>query len=171
MSARPFLVNVAAIRRSPGTRRPERRAGPIPGLQVTGSQVVPGADVAIDAVLEVVSGGIVVVGTVTAPWLGECRRCLRPVRDDLAVEVREIYEPRKGIKETYPLVGDQLDLMPLARDAVLLHLPTVPLCRDDCAGLCPQCGADRNEGACGCLQPSPDPRWSVLDVLHGRDTS
>jgi uncharacterized protein len=180
VSARPFFVNVAAIRRNPGARRPERRVGPIPGLSVTGSEVVPGADVGIDAVLEVISGGIVIAGTVTAPWRGECRRCLRPVLGDLAVDVREIYEPRRGIRaeaasieaeeETYPLVGDQLDLMPLARDAVLLNLPNVPLCREDCAGLCPQCGADRNEGDCACRQPSLDPRWAALDVLHGRDT-
>jgi uncharacterized protein len=178
VSVRPFLVNVAAIRHRPGVRRHEQRVGVIPGLGVTGSEVPAGGEVAIDAVLEVVSGGIVVAGTVTAPWVGECRRCLRAVRGELVVDVREIYEPRRGLaesveheEETYPLPGEQLDLMPLARDAVLLNLPAVPLCRDDCAGLCPRCGADRNEGRCGCDEPAGDSRWSVLDVLRGRDTS
>jgi uncharacterized protein len=47
----------------------------------------------------------------------------------------------------------------------VLELPMAPLCRDDCAGLCPQCGANRNEGDCGCVAPR-DPRWANLDVLR-----
>jgi uncharacterized protein len=147
---------------------------------VTASRVPPGAEVGIDAVLEVVNGGIVVIGTVTAPWIGECRRCLVEVTGELVIEVREIYQPRtqgeeaasiEAEEETYPLLGDQLDLMPLARDAVLLHLPLAPLCRDDCAGLCPTCGADRNDGPCGCQPGDRDPRWATLDGLRGIDPS
>jgi uncharacterized protein len=51
------------------------------------------------------------------------------------------------------------------RDAIVLELPMAPLCRDDCRGLCPQCGADRNEADCGCVAPA-DPRWANLDVLR-----
>jgi uncharacterized protein len=180
VTARPFIVNVAGIRRSPGARRPEQRRGRIQDLGVTGSNVPPEAEVGIDVVLEVVNGGIVVIGTVTAPWVGECRRCLGEMRGDLVIEVREIYEPRtageesasiEAEEETYPLLGDQLDLMPLARDAVLLNLPLAPLCRDDCAGLCPTCGADRNEGPCDCPPGDRDPRWATLDGLRGIDPS
>ena len=52
--------------------------------------------------------------------------------------------------ETYPLEGDEIDLEQLVRDTVLLDLPAAPLCRDDCAGLCPACGADRNRARCDC---------------------
>jgi uncharacterized protein len=69
-------------------------------------------------------------------------------------------------EETYPLVGEHLDLRPLVRDALLLELPIAPLCRDDCRGLCPTCGADLNEGTCACEDPTSDPRWSVLDRLR-----
>jgi uncharacterized protein len=69
-------------------------------------------------------------------------------------------------EETYPLLGDHLDLEPLARDAVLLALPLAPLCREDCAGLCPTCGAERAGGACGCDPAPVDPRWAALDVLR-----
>jgi uncharacterized protein len=180
-ASRPFLVNVAAIRRHPGARRLELRRGRIDGLGVTGSEVPAGTDVEIDVVLEAVSGGIVAIGTVATPWAGECRRCLGPVRGELTVEVRELYEPAigprqvtesiKGEEETYSLHGDQLDLLPLARDAILLNLPQVPLCRDDCAGLCPECGADRNQAPCGCLTEVLDDRWAALDALRGRDSS
>jgi uncharacterized protein len=178
MAVRPFIVNVAGIRRSPGARRHEHRQGPIEGLRVTETWVPQGALIDVDVVLEVVDGGIVATGTVTAPWIGECRRCLAEVSGELSVDVREIYEARPerlqaddGEEETYPLAGDTLDLLPLARDAVLLNLAQVPLCRPDCAGLCPTCGADLNVAACDCSPATVDDRWSALDVLRGGETS
>jgi uncharacterized protein len=69
-------------------------------------------------------------------------------------------------EETYALGVDHLDLEPLARDAVLLNLPLAPLCRADCAGLCPICGADLADGDCGCDEESGDPRWAALDALR-----
>jgi uncharacterized protein len=74
-------------------------------------------------------------------------------------------DPPMAEDEFYPIVDDTIDLGPLARDAIVLELPMATLCREDCAGLCPQCGADRNEGPCGCLAPR-DPRWANLDVLR-----
>jgi uncharacterized protein len=80
--------------------------------------------------------------------------------------VRELYEPGSDGEETYPLYGDQLDLALLARDAVVLELPQVPLCREDCQGLCPYCGANRNEIDCGHDLVPTDPRWAALDALR-----
>lgn len=173
MTAPPFVVSIAALRRGHEHRRRERRAGRLPGLAVTGSAVPPGDDVEVDVMVELIDGGVVVSGTVEAPWQGECRRCLKPVGGRMAVRVRELYQPRRehvaappDDDEIYPLEGDQLDLAPLARDAVLLELPQAPLCREDCAGLCPTCGADLNAGPCDCPDPSVDPRWSALDALR-----
>jgi uncharacterized protein len=180
MSPPPFLVNVAGLRRTPGARRSEQRRGPIDGLQVTSTHVPAGAEVDTDLILEVIDGGMVAIGTVSAPWVGECRRCLQPVEGVLRVELREIYEPRPAgpagteaelEEETYPLTGDTLDLRPLARDAVLLNLPQAPLCRPDCAGLCPTCGVDLNAGPCGCPPVATDVRWAALDVLRPTETS
>ncbi len=181
MSANPFLVPITALRRTPGARREEHRRGVLPpadpanahlGLRVTGTMVPEGAEVAVDAVLEVVDGGIVVAGEVHAPWQGECRRCLRAVHGDLVADVRELYRPRRpGVAdeddETYPLGTDWLDLRPFTRDAVLLELPLAPLCRPDCAGLCPTCGVDLNGGPCGCPLATADLRWAALDALRG----
>jgi uncharacterized protein len=92
----------------------------------------------------------------------------------LHAEVRELYRPRNGAvgddedEDTYPLTGEQLDLAPLVRDALLLSLPLAPLCRPDCAGLCPVCGAELAEGPCGCDTTPTDPRWSALDDLRPR---
>jgi uncharacterized protein len=61
--------------------------------------------------------------------------------------------------------GDEVDLAPLVREAMILALPTRPLCKEDCLGLCPQCGANRNLGACGCRDEWLDPRLEALRSL------
>ena len=166
MARPPFITDVVALRRHPGFRERLAVRAPLTGLRVTGSEVPAGADVELDVSLEAVEGGIVVAGNVRAPWVGECRRCLGPVAGTAVADVEEIFvsDPEEG--ETYPILGDHLDLEPLAREAVVLSLPLVPLCRPDCAGLCPTCGADRNEGPCACPPPEGDPRWAALDALR-----
>jgi uncharacterized protein len=171
VTANPWLIPITSLRRNPGSRRHEQRNGRIGDLSVVGSVVPAEAEVSAVAVLDSVGGGIEVTAELRAPWHGECRRCLRPLSGELHCEVRELYRPRTAgeaadaDEDTYPLQGDTLDLGPLVRDALLLELPIAPVCRVDCPGLCPTCGADLNEGPCGC-QPVADVRWAVLDVLR-----
>jgi uncharacterized protein len=161
------------LRRSIGNRREEHRQGRIGDLRVADSAVPADADVEAEAVLDAVDGGVEVSADISAPWVGECRRCLKPVDGVLHTHVREMYRPRgpgeadDEDEETYPLSGEQLDLRPLVRDAILLDLPIAPLCREDCRGLCPTCGADLNDGPCDCPPARSDPRWAVLDQLRG----
>jgi uncharacterized protein len=166
MRRTPFSVNVAGLRREPGSRRRERRQGPIAGLAVSGSGVPAEADVVVDVVLESVPGAVIASGTVSAPWLGACRRCLEEATGEVRAQVREVFEEDHDPEQTYPLRGDQLDLEPLARDAVLLELPLAPLCHEACRGLCPSCGADLNDGDCGCRHQTGEPRWAALDALR-----
>ena len=56
----------------------------------------------------------------------------------------------------------EVDLTEPVRQSVLLEIPMKPLCRPDCAGLCPHCGKNRNEGPCDCQEEPADPRLSVL---------
>ena len=165
---RPFVVHVAKLRRAVGTRWHEQRQGPIEDLGLSDVAVPEEAMPVADVVLESVLGGVSVTGTVSAPWAGECRRCLAPASGVLQLKVRELYTEEGDGDETYPLVDDEVDLEPLVRDAVLLELPQAPLCRPECRGLCPMCGADRNEEACGC-EARRDPRWAALDVLRVPD--
>ena len=174
----PFMVNVATLRRATGLRRREHRRAAIPGLEITASRVHAGGLVDVDVVLDATDGGIAVVGTVRAPWVGDCRRCLGEVVGELVVEVHELYQAHHRAdpapeeeEETYLLTGDILDLEPLARDAVLLNLPQAPLCRSDCAGLCSICGVDLNVARCDCPSIVADPRWAALEALRGRDLS
>ena len=168
---RPFLVQVAALRKQNGATRVEHREGLIPGMGAVSVVVPDDEPVVLDVTLASYPGGITADGTVTATWRGECRRCGGPVSGRVDARVKERFAPTGGThrdEEAYPLAGDELDLEPLARDAVLLELPLAPLCAEDCAGLCPTCGANRNTETCDCA-PAVDPRWAALDALRDGD--
>jgi uncharacterized protein len=171
MTINPWHVPITRLRRAHGQRQHETRRGLLGELKVADSCVDAGAEITADVYLDSIDGGIEVSGTITAPWSGECRRCLRPIHDTLEIEVREVYRPRSERErdedvDTYPLVGEMLDLVPLARDAVLLELPVNPLCRPDCEGLCPRCGTALEEGPCSCPAEGSDPRWGALEGLR-----
>jgi uncharacterized protein len=168
MATSPFLVHVARLRRLVGSRSHEHVSAPISGLEVTGSGVPADAEVVVDVTLESVLGGVEVSGTVEAPWVGSCRRCLEEATGRLVVPVRELYTEDGDGEDTYPLTDDTVDLEVLAHDALLLELPAAPLCRPDCRGLCAMCGTELNVEQCDCEAPR-DPRFSVLDVLKTND--
>lgn len=173
----PLVVNVAELLRRPGSTR--ELAATVDAADLLDGDAVAAADVAArppDAAqidvrlrLEALSDGIVVEGTLTTPWVGVCRRCLGAARGAVVSEVRELYQRVPTDPDAFPLPDDQLDLRTLVRELVVLDVPSAPLCRDDCAGLCPTCGTDRNAGTCGCATPTTDPRWAALDALRGAD--
>ncbi|MGH7532839.1 MAG: YceD family protein [Gemmatimonadales bacterium] len=89
---------------------------------------------------------------------GLCRRCLTPVRWPVEADVAALFsaDPEAGDDpEVYPLPprATQIDLRPVVREELLLAVPSFLLCREGCAGLCPKCGADLNQGPCGCAAP------------------
>jgi uncharacterized protein len=168
VAARPFVVHVAKLRRVLGTRWHEVRSGALDDLECSGSAVPPGAEVRADVTLEAIAGAVTVVGVVEAPWTGACRRCLAPASGTLRVPVRELYRPDGDGEDAYPLVDDEVDLADLVHDAVLLELPIAPVCDEECRGLCPLCGINRNEQTCHCETPR-DERWAALDVLRVPD--
>ena len=166
----PLRVGITELRRRPGTQRDVTISVELPDLAITTARVPRGTPIEVDAVLEAVEGGITVHGSVVAPWEGECRRCLDPVTGTLDVELREVFENDPSDGETYPIEGDDVDLEPVVRDAVLLELPLAPLCREDCAGPAPEelPVAVPGEEAAGDEggPPSKDPRWAALDELE-----
>ncbi|MQY12220.1 hypothetical protein SRB5_23530 [Streptomyces sp. RB5] len=140
------------------------------GIEVIG--VPGGAAVELDLRLESVMEGVLVTGTAHAPVTGECVRCLEPIEQELDVDFQELYsypeadhrgrvfdtEPgdEESEQETYYLEDDLFDLEPVLRDAVVLALPLQPVCRDDCPGLCSECGAR--------LADDPDHHHEVTDI-------
>lgn len=146
--SRGLVAPVAALRRVPGSRLPVEVTLPADGYFVSGSRVDDGSPIRVDLVLESAHEGIVVHGNVRAHWTGECRRCLDVAEGDLDLEIRELCVEGADDETTYPIRNDEIDLGEIVHDACILDLPLAPLCRDDCQGLCPECGANLNIEAC-----------------------
>jgi len=107
-----------------------------------------------------------------------CDRCLRPVAGPLAVEFEESFIPlvadaREGEERELQATdlhvsvyeGESVDVDELVREQLLLAVPARFVCREDCKGLCPACGADLNAGDCACPRQETDPRWAALAAL------
>ncbi len=164
--ASPLLVNVAELLREPGARKRVRTTVAAEEIDVVDPRVDRDAPVDVDVVLESSLDGIVARGEISTVWHDTCRRCARPVGGTVRMPIEELFQQRLTHDEAAPIVGEQLDLAPAVRDLVLLDTPSGALCREACAGLCPTCGADLNEGPCGCPEPASDDRWSALDRLR-----
>jgi uncharacterized protein len=121
---------------------------------------------------------VVVTGQVESTVPATCGRCLEefPVRVRAAVDLRFIPRPATG---DHVELGsddldldfydrDELDLAMLVESETALALPMKPLCREDCRGLCPVCGGNRNLVACACHERAPDPRLAALRDLAAR---
>jgi uncharacterized protein len=100
-------------------------------------------------------GVFILDGCLTAGIAGECARCLASVRRPLEVKVDEVFRPVAAQNEaepddSYPYEGFVVELLPALRDNLVLAFPQRLLCREDCKGICPECGADLNETTCTC---------------------
>lgn len=107
-----------------------------------------------------------------------CTRCLQPIARSVEDEIELMIdtsasEPMLGEHElraselgTLFLEGEELDTTPILMEQLQLNIPMKPLCREDCAGLCPRCGGDRNEVRCSCAESEVDPRWQALEQFR-----
>ena len=138
-----------------------------------------GSDLELDLRLEAVMEGVLVTGSVRGQAVGECVRCLDQVTEAVDVTLAElfVYPERAAVaaqdgdeddEDLRELDGDFLDLEPALRDAVVPMLPFQPVCRPDCPGLCPVCGA-RLADEPGHSHETLDPRWAALGGLTGTD--
>ena len=135
------------------------------------------------AELESTIGDIRVSGHVKAVLVTECVKCLEkasiPVDSDFdLVYLPEGTEPEGGevqINEKEAEVGfyqgHGLELRSVVEEILLLAVPMRPVCKEECRGLCPVCGANRNEAECNCQTPVMDARWSGLDALKAKDAT
>jgi uncharacterized protein len=124
-----------------------------------------------------INQGLLADGWVDLTLEFECTRCLKHFEQQMHVPFEERFYPTldvvTGVALTPPDDGEDafpidahhlIDITEAVRQQVLLDIPMVTLCKEDCAGLCPQCGKDLNEGSCTC-QPEIDARLSVLQSL------
>jgi uncharacterized protein len=117
---------------------------------------------------------IVLTGTLSGAFRLTCSRCLKDFVEPFEIEVSATYVPaaetqpkardanlfHEDTRITFP--GDEIDLISGIREDLMLNIPLKPLCRENCRGLCAQCGTDLNEGQCACAQEAADPRLAAL---------
>ncbi|TAN29694.1 MAG: DUF177 domain-containing protein [Actinomycetota bacterium] len=174
-SKHSFIIGITRLRKDPGSVMSFELSGTITDLKVVSSYVKDDQIIEVSGVAESVHGGILISGEVSTKWEGECRRCLNPTFGIMRIPVRELYEragPESELSsqdDTYSYSGAIIDLQEMVKDQVLLELPLAPLCKDDCRGLCVNCGADLNLGPCECEDAAIDPRWAGLDILADKD--
>ena len=111
-------------------------------------------------------------GKATTVIHGECRRCLTPVSSPLSLEIGALFSQDAEAlddPDSYAVAPDatEVDVTPAVREELMLAAPRYAVCRDDCKGLCPQCGKDLNSGPCGC-DPVTDTRWQPLKALKDK---
>ena len=172
----PYLVPVAQLLRDVPSTMDVDFAAPFDAAHEFVPRGPAETDVFAEATVKVALrlqsylGGLRAKGFVEAPWHGICRRCSTPILGMSAVVVNERFVDARGPgdDDAYLVEHDFVDLAPLVHDAILLDLPLAPLCREDCRGLCPYCGIDRNEDQCACQAPV-DARWATLDELRFTD--
>jgi len=192
-----LVFDMRSLGRQPGSARTRQLTVPAPaGLRLELIGVPEGAAAELDLRFEAVAEGVLVTGSVTAPLAGECARCLAPVAGSVTASFTELYlypparpqggqgpgghhharhdrydEPEEQDEQERYLDGDLLDLEPAFRDAVVLALPMAPLCRDDCPGLCVECGVPLAEAGPGHRHSDPpDPRWDGLKQFDDHAT-
>lgn len=171
----PWVIDAREVGHQPGASRSYQRQAPAPaGFGLDLIKVAEGEPVELDLLAESVVEGILVSGTASATLSGECARCLDPVSDEVQVQVRELFaypdsatDSSTDDDEVERIVDDLIDMETVVRDAVLLSLPSAPVCSPDCQGLCSGCGVQWAELAADHTHETIDPRWAALKERFG----
>lgn len=149
-------------------------------LEINEERVTVVAPPRVTARMQQSDSRVIVRGEVSAELQLECDRCLKSV----PVPVSCSFEVEYVTPDTYPadpaaelldedlslsvFDGDVIDIDELVREQVLLTLPAQVLCQQECKGLCPECGGDRNDADCKCQEADLDPRWAGLKEIVNR---
>jgi uncharacterized protein len=168
-AAPSLVVHVRELLKHPGAHRHVVLRGTLPGVTSPVARVPADVPVLVEAEVESVVEGLLVSGDVTTTATLSCVRCLTERPQEVRVEVQELFalDSREAEEDGYAVLpDDRLPLDTMVRDALVLAFPFSPLCRPDCAGLCPVCGANRNEVDCGHDAGAVDERWEALAGLR-----
>jgi uncharacterized protein len=170
----PLVLDTRDLPRSPGSQRALRDVVAAPddlGLELI--SVPEGSDLTLDLLLQSVTEGVYVSGKVSGRLVGECGRCLRAIDDKITVDIGEMFAYENSTTdetteedEMGRVRDDLIDLEPAVRDALVLALPQNPVCREDCPGLCPDCGVPWDELPDGHGHELLDSRWAELSKIR-----
>jgi uncharacterized protein len=165
------LIDLSGLRMGPGegrrldlpvlldaVRLSEQGYAPEPALQ----------EVRLD-ISRMLGGGYALQLRFDTTIAGPCMRCLTPTSSQVSVDVRELQQSKRDPEEQFDsdyVKGDDLDLHRWANDSFVFSLPVRVLCRDDCRGLCPECGKELNDDPTHSHEKGPDPRLAALSGIR-----
>ncbi len=160
-------VNVAQLRRSEGGSERFQFHENLPSLQLGNEEYI--FQEPLDIQLDVVNTGksLLVKGKVSTIIGVNCSRCIKGFPFPLNFEFEDEWLPVEFSEldeedNAFVFEKDEFDITERILEHILLHIPMKFMCKEDCKGLCPQCGADRNEGPCACTDEVIDPRLAIL---------
>lgn len=122
-----------------------------------------------------VEGIVEVQGELTAELHVQCSRCLTPVTKKYIIPFHERFklaespEENDGDEDVEIITDEKISLESYVEEAMYMSLPYAPLCAEDCKGLCPTCGKNRNDTPCGCSNEKIDPRLAALKDFFKQD--
>lgn len=167
-------INVAQLLKEPIGSSRDYKADEV--IDVSGNGI--GRKVQGEARLLRTQQGVLIKGELHTEVELTCSRCLKLFNRPLTLNIEEEYIPTIDVVSGLPLPSPEepgssftidehhvIDLDEAIRQYTLLVTPMKPLCREDCAGLCPDCGSNLNEGSCDCSPRAADPRWAELGKL------
>ncbi len=168
MPARTDVFDLGRLRLSTGEGRRLELAVSVEPFALAGQEYAV-AEREVPVVVDVsrmTGGGYSLRLRLAADLTGPCMRCLGAAQPAFEVDAREVDQPGGGDELSSPYVGDGelLDLQGWARDALALTLPAQIVCRDDCMGICAECGKNLNTDPHE-HEREPDPRWAKLKEL------
>ena len=168
-----LVFDIREFGHQPGGSKETVRDVPAPeglGNDVIG--VPTGSPIHLDLRLEGVGDGVLATGVAEVQLRGECARCLTEIAASAEIDLQELFlfpgvDPDDV--EASRVEGELIDLEPVLRDAAVLDLPFIPLCREDCAGLCPVCGVNLNDDPDHSHGEAIDPCWASLTGWNDGD--
>jgi uncharacterized protein len=170
-----MLIDLANVTATPKKVEASFKPGEI---DLEGESVSLGGNAVFRGETQRVEGKAHIRGTLTADLEAHCSRCLEPVTRHLEIAFDDVFvdaSEETAVSETELaerdldeslVVGGKVDMADVAREQILLAVPEQLYCKDDCKGLCPKCGENRNLIDCSCADDDIDPRWAALKDLR-----
>jgi uncharacterized protein len=162
--AKEFEVSVRDLMHKPGNMRRVDFAVALPEELSNSILTVPaGTDLELELRLESVHEGILATGGGDTFAIGECSRCLDPIEVDVKVDFVELFAYSLINEDDFVVEDEKIDLEQVIRDEVVPNLPSQPLCKEDCLGLCVECGEKLSDNPNHEHESPVDPRWKALE--------
>ena len=160
-------INIASVLKNDGASMNFSKEMELGDFDFLGSNISFKAPVRIEGKISNMGGTLEITGNAVGSYTAPCSRCNETVSMKLDAEIFESVESDFSDvdEDSLSLCGTVLDIGGAVRACIFNGIPLKFLCREDCKGLCPQCGINLNENECNCETEDYDPRFAIFRKL------